>query len=374
MGANDGFVHMFRNTGAGGVQVGTELWGYMPRAIIPQLDRLRNNAAGSPVHPILVDGSAVTYSVDVDNDGTIEPSDGDTVIALIGLRRGGKAYYALDVSDPDTPKFKWKIEKGVTGSDYAEMGQSWATPNVGNMLVNGVDTPVFVIGGGYNGDDDGDNSGDLGKDAKNRSTRAGGTPSVGADDDEGNAIFVGNLNSGVLIWKATFGSTSIYNATTKTLSDPNLKDSFADTLIAADTDGNGYLDRAYAGDTGGVLWRVDFAGYVDHDSKSTTPDVLVSDDPRYWQITRVLSVGRHALGTPTIADDRRFFNRPDIAQTRDATGAFDAVVIGSGDREDPNGELVSNGSMSETVILRWGATNNRRGRDRLRGHYDLLCS
>ena len=61
MGANDGFVHMFRNTGAGGVQLGTELWGYMPRAVIPQLDRLRSNTGGTPVHPILVDGSADLY-------------------------------------------------------------------------------------------------------------------------------------------------------------------------------------------------------------------------------------------------------------------------------------------------------------------------
>ena len=342
MGANDGFVHMFRNTGAGGVQLGTELWGYMPRAVIPQLDRLRSNTGGTPVHPILVDGSAVTYTTDVDNDGTIETADGDAVIAMIGLRRGGKGFYALDVSDPDTPKFKWKIEKGTAGSDYAEMGQSWATANVGNLLVNGVNTPVFVIGGGYNGDDDGDNAGDLGKDAKNRSTRAGATPSVGTDDDEGNAIFVGNLDTGALIWKATFGTSTAYNAINKTLTDPNLKDSFADALIAADTDGNGYLDRAYAGDTGGVLWRVDFGGLVDHDSDAATADILVIDDPQHWQITRVLSVGRHSGGTPTIANDRRFLNQPDIAQTRDATGAFDAVIIGSGDREDPNGELVSN--------------------------------
>ena len=54
-----------------------------------------------------------TYTTDVDNDGTIETADGDAVIAMIGLRRGGKAFYALDVSDPDTPKFKWKIEKGT---------------------------------------------------------------------------------------------------------------------------------------------------------------------------------------------------------------------------------------------------------------------
>ena len=63
---------------------------------------------------------------------------------------------------------------------------------------------------------------------------------------------------------------------------------------------------------------------------AATADILVIDDP-HREITRVLSVGRHSGGTPTIANDRRF-QSADIAQTRDATGA-DAVIIGSGDRE-----------------------------------------
>jgi type IV pilus assembly protein PilY1 len=42
----------------------------------------------------------------------------------------------------------------------------------------------------------------------------------------------------------------------------------------------------------------------------------------------------------TIDDDRRFFIAPDVVQSRDYIGPFDGVLIGTGDREDPNGDDV----------------------------------
>ena len=90
------------------------------------------------------------------------------------------------------------------------------------------------------------------------------------------------------------------------------------------------------------MWRIDLAGLFDHDSDSTTPDVLVHDQPSVWSMTKLLSVGRHVSGFTTLANDRRFFNRPDLVQSRDSIGPFDGVLIGSGDREDPNGTGVDN--------------------------------
>ncbi|MCK5668160.1 MAG: hypothetical protein KAI15_03685, partial [Gammaproteobacteria bacterium] len=40
--------------------------------------------------------------------------------------------------------------------------------------------------------------------------------------------------------------------------------------------------------------------------------------------------------------DRRFFNRVDVASTLDSTGDFDAIIIGSGDREDPKAVETNN--------------------------------
>lgn len=342
MGTNAGVFHMFRNTAPDGSQDGSEQWAFAPLQTLRVIDRLWRNDARTPVHPNSVDGSPVVYTLDVNKDGALKHGDGDKVYAYFGLRRGGKSVYALDLSDPDNPKLLWVIDKGVAGSDFVQLGQSWSTPQVGQIKVDGNLHTVLVFAGGYNGDDDGDDLGDLGKDAKNRATRAGTTAALGDDDDEGNAIFVVDALSGALIWKAVKGATNAYDNTARAFEHPDLLDSFPAQAVAVDTSGNGLLDRIYAGDTGGVLWRIDLAGLVDHDNDPDTPAVLTVDDRSVWTLTPILSVGRHMADVVTTNNDRRFFNRVDVARSRDHLGPFDAVILGTGDREDPNGDTVDN--------------------------------
>jgi type IV pilus assembly protein PilY1 len=211
MGTNDGFMHMFRNTSPAGGQDGGEAWAFMPPEALPALDRLRTNAAGTPIHPSTMDGSPVSYTLDSNGDGSIRSADGDKAYTFFGLRRGGKSYFGLDISDPDAPSHLWTISKGAAGSDFAELGQTWSTPQLGRLRVNGVVMPVLVFGGGYNGDDGGDNVPDLGKDAKNRATNQGLTPASGVNDDEGNAVYIVNAETGDLIWKVAKGATQGYD-------------------------------------------------------------------------------------------------------------------------------------------------------------------
>jgi len=342
MAANDGFMHAFLNTTSSATEDGQETWAIMPREIVPLLDRLRSNAAGTPVHPIGTDGSPAVYTVDANLDGSIKVADSDKAYVYFGLRRGGKSFYALDISDPDAPKLTWSITKGAAGTDFAELGQSWSEPQTGSVMIGSTLTPVLVFGGGYDGDDGGDNLGDLGKDAKNRATAAGTTPVPGVDDDEGNAIFIINAVDGSLVWKAVEGTTAGYSSSDKAYRHLDLEDGIPARISTLDTDGDGLLDRLYAADTGGVLWRVDLAGYFDDDSNSATPDVIVSNELSVWSVSKLFSVGRHVSGHTTIDDDRRFFIAPDVVQSRDGTGPFDGVLIGSGDREDPNGDDVDN--------------------------------
>ena len=342
MGSNDGFMRMLRNTTAAGEQDGSESWAFMPRSVVPLLDRLRMNTAGSPVHPILVDGSPAVYTFDANSDGNLISGDGDKAYVYFGLRRGGKHIYALDVSDPDAPKTLWSIEKGAPGTDFAELGQTWSTPKTGHVNVGGTVIPVLIFAGGYNGDDAGDDLGDLGKDAKNRSTRLGVVPAVGTDDDEGNAVFIVNAEDGSLVWKAVHGATEGYDTSRKAYVHPAMVDSMPASVSAIDTNGNGLMDRVYVGDTGGVIWRIDLAGFFDHDNDSNTPEIIVNDERAAWTVTRLLSVGRHVAGNTTIADDRRFFNFVDVVQSRDDFGPYDGLLVGSGDREDPNGKDVDN--------------------------------
>ena len=301
MGSNDGYIRMFRNTTAAGGEDGSEVWAFAPHAAISKLKRLKDNEAGAPVHPYTVDGAPVAYVMDANGNGTIEPGDPDydKVWVYFGLRRGGHAYYGLDVSDPDAPKMLWRLEKG---GDFGELGYTFSPARVGRLSFIANSTtetrPVLVFGGGY----------DLNKDAR---------PPSNVDDAEGNAVYVVNAETGALIWKAVKGSGEAGNVSNTKYEHPDLRDSISSDVAAIDTDGDGLLDRAYVGDTGGVLWRVDLAGV----------------DRANWKITPVLSVGRHFSSDPK--SDRRFFHRPDVVQGKDESGAFDAVILTSGDRANP---------------------------------------
>ncbi len=327
MGSNDGFVRMFDADDNSGV----ELWGFAPRAMIPKMLRLKDNNIDTPVHPYLVDGAPSILAVDNNGDGTLNHSAGDRVVVYFGLRRGGKRYYALDISNPDAPDLLWSIAN--SDADFTQLGQSWSTPRVARLRVDADDNAatsgdvnsvyVLMFAGGYNGDDAGDKLGDLGKDERDEASAF-----VGSNDDEGNAVFIVNALTGELIWKAvktaTGESTGPVSSQPQLYKHSNLHDSIAANLSIADTNGDAYMDRMYVGDTGGVVWRGDI------------PGALRSD----WTLKPVLSVGRHFSNSN--AADRRFFHRVDFVQSRDQTGDFDAVIVGSGDRPYPLGTAVQN--------------------------------
>jgi len=92
------------------------------------------------------------------------------------------------------------------------------------------------------------------------------------------------------------------------------------TLLDRDVPQDGIIDRAYAADVGGNVWRIDFeplGGYA----------------PANWQVTKLASVG----GTGTTK--RKIMFPPDVVTTKN----FDAVVFGTGDREHP---VYANASLS----------------------------
>jgi type IV pilus assembly protein PilY1 len=226
-------------------------------------------------------------------DGSIVASDGDKVYLYVGMRRGGKAYYAFDVTYPENPRLMWTIEKG---GDFAELGFTFSNPRVG--LVDSPSGPraVVMFAGGY----------DMNKDARGV---------LGSDDSEGNAIYVVDAETGQLVWKARRGS----GGSATVFEHSRLVDSIPSTLAVADTDGDGFTDRMVVGDTGGNVWRADIQG----------------PDTAKWKLTLLASLGRHTSGAMGIISDRRFFHRPDIVPSKDANGLFDGIVIGSGNRPNP---------------------------------------
>ena len=144
-GSNDGYMRMVRNTTAGGAESGEELWGFMPQSVMGEIGTLRANAAGSG-HPYLVDGAPSVYI----EGGYIDPASASPqdVFLYFGLRRGGKAYYALDVSNPDTLQpgdLLWTIDKS---GDFSELGMTFSNPEVGTMPDGTDRRPIVIFGGG----------------------------------------------------------------------------------------------------------------------------------------------------------------------------------------------------------------------------------
>ncbi|MEW6039721.1 MAG: PilC/PilY family type IV pilus protein [Pseudomonadota bacterium] len=312
---NDGFLHMFRNSASGGATEspsGVEDWAFIPRRLLGNLKPLSDNGAATP-HVYGLDGTAAVYVNDMDRDGTVNGSD--QVLAFIGMRRGGKGYYALDITDPDTPKMLWTIEKNDASGNFNELGYTFSDPTIAQLDWGEGRKPVLIFGGGYSTNKD------------ESSTANPRNAAAGTDDTQGNAIYIVNAKTGALVWKAVRGSGA---ASATTFQHSGLADSIPSKVTAVDTDENGSVDRLYVGDTGGVLWRADLA-YVRQDGTTSY------NEPAYWSLTPVLSVGRHA-GQP----DRRFFHRPDFVPTTAGSTRFDAILIGSGDREHPLDTNVQN--------------------------------
>ena len=304
--SNDGMLRMIRNTRTSGSDTGEEVWAFMPRRSMAAQKILRANGTGMK-HPYTLDGAPVAFIWDKNYDGNIVANDGDRVFLYVGMRRGGKAYYALDVTNPESPRLMWTIDKS---GDFAELGYTFSNPRVGLVRTASGPRPAVMFAGGYD---------------TNKDTRG----SVGTNDSEGNALFVVDAVTGGLIWKARRGTGGAGNTV---FEHPRLTDSIPSTLTVADTDGDGFTDRMVVGDTGGNIWRADIGG----------------DDTSKWKLSLLASVGRHASGSTGIVTDRRFFHRPDLVPSKDGYGLFDGVVIGSGNRANP---LDSGGVTSDYMYM-----------------------
>ena len=152
-GANDGMLHAFRESD------GAELWGFIPP---DQLDDLKDLTANSAQHDFLVDGSPIAA------DAKIGATPTWKTIVLFGQRRGGKNYYALDVTDTTNPLYKWSFTD-------AKMGETWSEPVIGRIkLSDGTSKYVAFVGGGYD---------------------------TAANNSSGKAFYVVDLDNGTKLWE-----------------------------------------------------------------------------------------------------------------------------------------------------------------------------
>ena len=289
-GANDGIFHAVK--GGDDDTDGYEKWGFVPVEHFGKFKRLYQMSpligTANP-KPYFTDGSVGYYTYDANNDGQLTTGlSNDKAYVFLSMRRGGRFYYALDVIDPDAPKFLWK--KTNTSTGYAELGMTWSEPKAGNIRYQS--GPVLVFGLGY--------------DATANDVTTPGTATMGR------GIMVADAVTGTPIWQAGPNPTgAAYNKTVTEM----IYSIVADTVVL-DTDSNGYADRIYAADTGGNIWRVN----IDDAS------------PSNWTVYKVASIGG------SNANARKFLYAPDVVYS----SGYDAILIGSGDREHPSDTTVLN--------------------------------
>ncbi|GAB6041023.1 PilC/PilY family type IV pilus protein [Endothiovibrio diazotrophicus] len=284
---NEGYLHAIN------VETGQELFSFVPKELLANLDTFYTNPGGDHIYGL--DGPVSTWYLDANHNGRIvddadNVESGDHVYLYFGMRRGGRNYYALDVSNRAAPLLKWMIQGG--SGDFTELGQSWSQPKIGEVMLNGVTKQVLIFGGGYDTNQD--------------------SNTLPEDDAIGRAVYMVDAETGQRLWWAgPSGSGADLELSELTSAVPS-------DITAVDLDLDGYLDRLYFGDMRARIWRVDFDNTGNTGAGNlATGGVFAS------------------LGGSTAADNRRFYYPVNAAPINDAGHYFISLAIGSGYRSHP---------------------------------------
>ena len=276
IGTNEGYLHAIR------ASTGEEVFAFMPRQLLKNIKPQFLKTAVSE-HIYGVDGQITLWHDDTNHNGIKE--DNEKAYVFFGLRRGGKAYYALDVSKPSAPKLLWEINDSSFGFD--KLGFTWSKPKL-EMLkyqtnalssLTAKPVPVLVFGGGYIDDHSNDSP--------------AGT-AVG--------VYIVDALSGDFLYKFTDTDMGAVPGGVRSL----------------DIDRNGSIDRMYFSDTKGYVWRVDL------NASKTAPYNL--EETKIYKLASLGGTG---------SDNRAFFVEPDVAFFKHKGKYAISVSLGSGLRPDP---------------------------------------
>ena len=292
-GANDGHYRAVR------ASTGEEIWSFVAKEShskfirlvknSPQIRYFGDSAIGSELKDYFFDGSTGVY----------QNADNSKIWIFPTLRRGGNRIYGLDVTDVEKPAFMWSAGCDATDcpSDFKFMGQTWGLPNLAFLKgYCGVSTtctddttpraPVIVLSGGYDACED-ENTWDPG---------CGSTTGAG--------VYVLDAETGQLVRHFDFSA----------LTDVAARSVPADIALI-DVNNDEMVDYAYAVDTGGSVYRMDFV-------EDPTSGKAI-EDPANWLYSRIAY---------TKGAGRKFLFPPALVQL---TSTKIYLAVGSGDREHP---------------------------------------
>lgn len=317
-GSNDGIFRAVKGgfqSSPGEPAPGAEVWGFIPPEFFGRLKRLRNNdpiIGSANKKPYFADGSIGTYILDLNNDGILDAEAGDLVYLYISARRGGRLIYALDVSDPENPRFLWKRDSTFSG--FTELGYTWSTLEVVTDLAAS-SNPVLVFGAGYDPTAEDVPPGDI--TAVSSDAVTAGTAIY--QRSMGRGVFMVDALTGEVLWQAGPGRHEADSGTHPYLTVEGMDYSVPSGITIVKNRNGSVRDRGYFGDTGGNVWRIDMA----------------DSDVNNWTVTKLAAIA----DTSDIPNGlRKFLYAPDVVYG----SGYDAVLMGSGDREHPMDIQVEN--------------------------------
>lgn len=249
-----------------------------------------------------------------------------------GMRMGGRSYYALDVTDIDSPKIKFHIDpetsrvyskahpRGIQYHAIAKMGQSWSKPRIDYVNWKGQRKLVMFVGGGY--DAGGENGDGLFDSSGVRTGYAGyenfnykQENSAYAKQNIGSGVYMFDADSGELLWYAD-ATQSTADAGVAHLSHTDLKYSTVAEIKTVDRDNDGTVDHLYFGDLAGQAFRVD----LKNDGSQTTYTT---------QVSKILNLHQSNGTSP------RFYLAPVFTSHRDGDGNIVMASFISGNKSSP---------------------------------------
>ncbi len=298
-GANDGFLRAVGGQQSGST-AGKELWSFVATEHFdPLLKRLRSNAPEVFLPSTDQYGTQLTSTTsaarkDYGMDGPIgvfaRYSSGTVAEAIIyaAMRRGGRAVYAFDVSNKNTPTLKWKISNTTSG--FSNLGQTWSMPRPVNFPPAYSADPIVVMGGGFDPAED---------------SNSVSNPQIG------NAVFVINGRTGAKLAELATDYSVVGDVT------------------IVDSNNDGVFDRGYVGDIRGNLYRINM----------TSGASLLAPDQ--WTIKKIAALGSRIYTTPDVVATKDFVavlvgtgdrEKPLLISTNDHFFMIKDTVLGATDR------------------------------------------
>lgn len=300
VGANDGMLHAFKAAS------GEELFAYVPNLVFKNLSRLTDP---DYTHRFYVNQTPSINDVFMARKGASSRTWNSILIS--GLGAGGKGYFALNITDPSrfnsaasaVNNVMWEFTENDDGAaGNSDLGYSLSEPLIAMSNAeysNGDNKWVAIFGNGYN--------------------------STSADGDA--ALYILFPEQGQDgIWTAGSDYIKISTGQGKAESADKTTPNGIGGVRGIDIDGNGTVDRVYAGDLQGNLYRFD----------------LSDSNANNWNNTanrKIIFKARYSSSFPrsTTATVQPITRRPVVIRHPERPGHIVIVATGSWmTREDAN--------------------------------------